>query len=120
MTYSFRKRKNTVYYNEDHYFDTLGVFEEDILSSKTRLMDRLQDAIVQVHTCHTDLKPIYVMACIHLANALVQRYEITNRRFHKVLKQKMQDLVREPTISKRDRSLLSDYLSQPGTAPNFL
>lgn len=107
MSY-FLREKILPYYNEDHYFDTLGVLEDE--ETQSMLMERLQDAIVRVHNCSNDRKPTEVMACIHLANSLVRQYRLTER-FRTVLVEKMETLMREETLSPRDRSLIEDYLT---------
>lgn len=105
--YRFRERR-LIHYNEDDYFDSIGVFDNEVISTKINLMQRIMDSLQFVNDCDFELKPSYAMMCIHLGMEFVKRFP-EHENFTNAITIKIFDMLNCPCLSNHNRDILENY-----------
>jgi hypothetical protein len=110
----YLRRPVCVDYSEDRYFDRLGIYDPDGLSSRDDLIDRIRDYIPFLDGCPEDEKPVRVMMCVHMGNELVRRFPHGMGRFRRALRAKMGELLCLG-VMEGEHATLRQYLDQDTT-----
>ena len=105
--YRFRNRLKCINYNEDYYFDRIGVLDENDIASKYKHINKINEVINIINDSPINSKPDLAIICMHFSNEFVKRYP-EHDNFRKALKNKLKILINEYT-DKRDKSILQEY-----------
>lgn len=111
MVVVLRQRKIQINYNEDHYYDRLGVFETQYLN-KYQLIDCILDMISYIHSdCPNEQKAEYFMMCADLSYEFVVRFPIY-KKFKHVFLQKMAEMLDNPFLDEKMKNSIRYYIDE--------
>lgn len=111
MVVALRQRKTPIDYNEDRYYDRLGVFETQFLN-KHQLIDRILDMISYIHSdCPKEQKAEYFMMCADLCFEFVVRFPMY-KKFNHVFLQKMVEMLKNPFLDEKKKNSIRYYIDE--------
>ena len=111
MVVSLRQRNNQIDYNEDSYYDRLGIFETKCLN-KHQLIDCILDMIDYIHSnCSKEHKAEYFMMCADLCYEFVVRFPMYNK-FNHVFLEKLVEMLDNPFLNDKMKKSLHYYIDE--------
>lgn len=106
-----RKRTDTIDYNEDNYFNNIGVFETRRLN-KIEIVECIMDHIVYINSrCPVELKPDYFMMCADLSFEFVMRFP-EHKKFNIVFLQKLQEMYTNHLMNAKQKTCINSYIKR--------
>ena len=106
---SLRQRKDKIDYNEDLYYNRLGIFETQSLN-KYQLIDCILDMITYINSeCPKEQKADYFMMCADLSYEFVVRFPMY-KKFNRVFLQKLVEMLDNPFFDDRMRNSIHYYI----------
>ena len=107
--YFLRERDFTIDYNDDNYFDMLGV-SGDVSYTKSQLIKKISQRMHIINKCNdNDNKSYQIMMCFRLGNEFVRRFP-QYENFKNVLMNKMNDFLMEPVFNEKHKKMIRHYL----------
>lgn len=107
-----RPRKKTINYNEDSYYDRLGVFDIDRFKDKHDLIDCILDMIHYIDSgCPIEQKAEYFMMCADLCYRFVIQFPVY-KKFHQVFLQKLQEMLDNPFLNDSHKTTIQNYIEK--------
>jgi len=105
-----RQRKNHINYNEDFYYDGLGVFDIDEVEDKHNLIDCIFRIIDYINSkCPMGQKSDYFMMCADLCYKFVVLFPIY-KKFNWVFLKKLLEMMDNPLMNEKQKQCIQGYI----------
>lgn len=107
-----RQRNKVISYNEDSYYEGLGVFDIDEAEDKEAMVDCIFRIIDYINSeCPMGHKSDYFMMCADLCYKFVVRFPIYNK-FNRVFLKKLVEMLDNPFMKKKQKQIIQDYIHE--------
>lgn len=105
-----RPRNESINYNEDSYYDCLGVFDIDCIEKKYDLIDCIFRLIDYIHSkCPDEHKSDYFMMCADLCYKFVVRFPMY-KKFNQVFLKKLMEMFHNPFMNEKMKNSIHGYI----------
>lgn len=105
-----RSRNKAINYNEDFYYDCLGVFDIDHIEDKHDLIDCIFRLIDYINSkCSIEQKADYFMMCADLCYQFVVKFPMNNK-FNRVFLTKLMEMLNNPFMNSRMKNSIHGYI----------
>lgn len=105
-----RQRKKTINYNEDYYYDRLGVFDINYMENKYDLLDCIFSMIDYINSqCPKEHKSDYFMMCADLCYKFVVRFPMY-KKFNRVFLGKLVEMLDNPFMDEKQKRSIHYYV----------
>lgn len=106
-----RKKLKKLNYNEDQYFNNIGVFDTKNLN-KYELINCILDIISYINfTCPIELKADYFITCADLSFEFVDRFPYYSK-FNNVFLEKLEEMLHNPYMTDEHKSSIRFYIGE--------
>jgi hypothetical protein len=106
-----RKRVDAIDYNDDNYFNSIGVFDTHRLN-KNELVECIMNHIDYIYSrCPAKLRPEYFMVCADLSFEFVMRFP-EHKNFNIVFIKKLQEMLDNPLLDTKQHSSINYYIKR--------
>ena len=110
-TMKLRPRNKVIHYNEDSYYDSLGVFDIDCIEDKHDLIECILRMIDYIHSgCPMEQKADYFMMCADLCYKFVRRFPMY-KNFKHVFLNKLMEMLVNPYMNDKQKKSIQYYIA---------